>query len=263
MNDHQLKEYNLIGEKYLYIKYEYANYSHALIDTIPIMLVIRNFFPDIIFLLSEKPFKTINRIVNELKIKNLNLTEAKNINSIDSVPSIDMFKFKSGNYLTSSLQELRSNLKLKKESPKKILIKRYAPGRTKQRNISLDLSNYIKSLGFTEITCSNYSVSEQANLFYNAEIIISPHSSDLANIIFCNNGCNIIELNNGRDHGYFSKYIKNGLDRYGLNINYKLIFDEKFKDIKNVKIKEDEIHETFFYNLEKFKNILYDEYYIR
>lgn len=248
---------------YLYIKNEYTNYFHALIDTIPIMLIIRNFFPNITFLFSEKAFKTINRIVNELKIKNLNLIEVKNITDFHSVPSIDIFKFKSSIHLTSVLQELRSNLKIEKESPKKILIKRYKPNRTKQRNISPDLFNYIKSLGFTEITCSNYSVSEQANFFYNAEIIISPHGADLSNIIFCNNGCNIIELNNGYNHGCYSEYVKNGLDRYGLNINYKLIFDEKFKDIKNVKIKEDKVNETFFYNLEKFKNILYNEYCIR
>ena len=128
--------------------------------------------------------------------------------------------------LINSLPELRANLTIQENSPKKIIIKRDRGSKGKQRNICKGVFDYIASLGFTEIICKNYTVSEQANLFYNAEVIVSPHGADLANMIFCQSDCNVIELSNGYNPGLFNSHVNNALRNKKIFLQKKIIFNE-------------------------------------
>jgi capsular polysaccharide biosynthesis protein len=48
--------------------------------------------------------------------------------------------------------------------------------------------------GFTRITLGNASVSEQIDLFAEAEIVVAPHGAGLTNIVFCAPGTKVVEL---------------------------------------------------------------------
>jgi tetratricopeptide (TPR) repeat protein len=57
-----------------------------------------------------------------------------------------------------------------------------------------EILNLLKSHGFTVVVLESMSVLEQAALFSQAEIIISPHGSGLTNLVFCQPGTKVIEL---------------------------------------------------------------------
>ncbi len=57
-----------------------------------------------------------------------------------------------------------------------------------------EILNLLKSYGFTVIVLESMSVLEQAALFSQAKIIISPHGSGLTNLVFCQPGTKVIEL---------------------------------------------------------------------
>lgn len=67
-------------------------------------------------------------------------------------------------------------------------------GRRKLKN-NFELSSALESnLGFQRVTMDGLSVEQQANIFYNAEIIVAPHGAALANLIFCHPNTKVIEL---------------------------------------------------------------------
>ncbi len=57
-----------------------------------------------------------------------------------------------------------------------------------------EILNLLKSYGFTMVVLESMSVLEQAALFSQTEIIISPHGSGLTNLVFCQPGTKVIEL---------------------------------------------------------------------
>lgn len=57
-----------------------------------------------------------------------------------------------------------------------------------------ELEKVLSKYNFSSHTLSNYSFMEQASLFHNAEIIISPHGAGLANLVFCQPNTKVIEI---------------------------------------------------------------------
>tara|TARA_B100000575_G_scaffold292940_1_gene302782 strand:- start:2024 stop:3052 length:1029 start_codon:yes stop_codon:yes gene_type:complete len=57
-----------------------------------------------------------------------------------------------------------------------------------------DIIKLVRSKGYKVINPRLYSINEQINIFSNAEKIISPHGSNLSNIIFCKPDTKILEL---------------------------------------------------------------------
>ena len=57
-----------------------------------------------------------------------------------------------------------------------------------------DLIKLLKSKGFRIIDPNQFNISEQISFFSNAEVVISPTGSNLANIIFCKPGTKIVEI---------------------------------------------------------------------
>jgi capsular polysaccharide biosynthesis protein len=57
-----------------------------------------------------------------------------------------------------------------------------------------EILKLLAAYGFEEIILESMSVLEQAALFSQAEIIISPHGSGLTNLVFCQPGTKVIEL---------------------------------------------------------------------
>jgi len=92
----------------------------------------------------------------------------------------------------SFIRSMRSTLATKEGLPKKIIITRRA------RFLSPELLGVLKEKGFTEVRLEEHDLLEQANLFYNAEMIVANHGASLANIIFADvKKTKVLELNSG------------------------------------------------------------------
>jgi capsular polysaccharide biosynthesis protein len=59
-----------------------------------------------------------------------------------------------------------------------------------ERDIIVKLRNY----GFLEVKTEDMAFQEQIKLFRDAEVVVAPHGSGLANIVFCSPGTTVIEL---------------------------------------------------------------------
>ncbi len=78
----------------------------------------------------------------------------------------------------------------------KLFVKRSGAGDVSSRTIlnENDVIDAVESLGFRIIEPSTMSLRDQAHAFHNADIIVSPHGSTLANLIFCRPGAKVLDL---------------------------------------------------------------------
>ena len=85
------------------------------------------------------------------------------------------------------------NPKTNVESSKKIYVTREDSNYRKIINEG-DVVSLLRDKGYKVINPQLYEIDEQIDIFYNAEKIIAPHGSNLANIIFCKPGTEIYEI---------------------------------------------------------------------
>jgi len=57
-----------------------------------------------------------------------------------------------------------------------------------------EIEDYLGGLGFEAVLCENYTIAEQAAIFYNADIVIGPHGAAFTNVVFCRPGTKVIEF---------------------------------------------------------------------
>lgn len=131
-------------------------------------------------------------------------------------------------------------------SPKRIYITRKLA--KSRRVVNEDkIFNLLQAYNFETVILESMSVTEQALLFSQAEIIISPHGSGLTNLVFCQPGTKVIELfsPNYVYHCYW--WISNlvGLDYYyliGENLPgwylHHLIYPQEFAEDIFMKIQD-------------------------
>jgi capsular polysaccharide biosynthesis protein len=74
---------------------------------------------------------------------------------------------------------------------KKIYLKR-----TEKRKLvnQEEIENYLESQGFEAVLCENYTIVQQASIFYNAEVIVGPHGAAFTNTVFCRPDTKVIEF---------------------------------------------------------------------
>lgn len=77
--------------------------------------------------------------------------------------------------------------------PKRLYLSRQKTGDRRVIN-EASVVQFLESKGFTTVYLETCTIAEQAQLFYNAEIIVSPHGSGLTNLAFCRPGTQVIEL---------------------------------------------------------------------
>ena len=97
--------------------------------------------------------------------------------------------------LNSSIQILKKflNPNTNVEYSKKIYVTREDSNYRKVIN-EADVVTILRDKGYKVINPQLYEIEEQIEIFSNAEKIIAPHGSNLANIIFCNPGTEIFEI---------------------------------------------------------------------
>ena len=96
--------------------------------------------------------------------------------------------------LPEMAESIKKKLKINKDAPKKLFIKRL--GIRKMLN-GEDIA--VKN-GFRVITPEEYSVKEQMELFYNADIVISPHGANCTNYLYMHKGAVFAETFSDRWH---------------------------------------------------------------
>lgn len=109
-------------------------------------------------------------------------------------------------------------------SPKKIYISRSdAPLRRIENEAGIEAM--LKSRGFTSVVMTGKTVLEQARLFHNADIIVTPHGAALTSLLFCRPGAEVVELHNAK-RGTAAFYL---LAR-SMGVNYKAVFGDPLPD---------------------------------
>jgi capsular polysaccharide biosynthesis protein len=90
--------------------------------------------------------------------------------------------------------EFLEKITMRKESKyKRIYISREDATHRKVLNEE-EVFSILKKYGFKLIKLSTLSFEEKIELFYGAEVIVSPHGAALTNLIFCNPGTKIVEM---------------------------------------------------------------------
>ena len=108
-----------------------------------------------------------------------------------SIP--EFFKInKSIKILKFFIDQILINVKVP-EFKSKIYIRREDTSYRKILN-EADLINKLRKEEFEIINPQHFEILEQMKIFSNAEVIISPHGSSMANLIFCQKGTKIIEI---------------------------------------------------------------------
>ena len=106
------------------------------------------------------------------------------------------------------LEKIIKNLKVPDFKPK-IYIRREDANYRKILN-EADLISKLRKEEFEIINPQHFAILEQMKIFSNAEIIVTPHGSNMSNLIFCKEGTKIIEispeLNNLYEQNISSRY---------------------------------------------------------
>jgi len=157
------------------------------------------FFPRIFFLNSKKVKLVVHRnfsnkfrdfillICNQMKIEiQFIFLDDGFYHFIDS----EIPQFLKHNESIKILNTLKVNKKKKKE---KIYLSRRSSSYRNLINES-DVIDKLKLNDFRIIDLNNINIFQQIELFSNAEVIVSPSGSSLANIVFCSPGTKIVEI---------------------------------------------------------------------
>lgn len=159
--------------------------------------------------------------------------------------------------LNDSIKILKQfiNPKVNPESSKKIYVTREDSDYRKIINEG-DVINLLRQKGYKVINPQLYKIDEQIEIFSNANKIITPHGSNLANIIFCKTGTEIIEIS-----PYFAENEKIFENRYSYlskinNLKHSKIFSDTI-DVKNhSSLAKKYIHPNVLSQSNYYKNLI-------
>ncbi len=193
----QLKD----NQQYFTIHTPWFGYFSWLTTCLPRLLLMLDKHPNASLIMPEE-WKRISYVMDTLKLfPDLKITIIPNDHHVfvrsfllvETRPWTSIFYpehiFKVRNFLINELY----NQTLKIEAIKRIYVSRKKANR---RNIlnELEVVDYIRLHGFTEVCLEDYSVMEQVFLMQNAEVLISMHGAGLANTIFMKPESKLLEL---------------------------------------------------------------------
>ena len=153
------------------------------------------------------------------------------------------------------LEKFLMNVKVPKFKPK-IYIRREDANYRKVLN-EADLISKLRSQDFEIINPQHFEILEQMKIFSNAEVIISPHGSNMSNLIFCKEGTKILEispeLNNTFEQNISRRY-KNIADI--LNLKFQTIKADSVDVVKHSELSTKYIHSKILKNSNYYKNMI-------
>jgi capsular polysaccharide biosynthesis protein len=227
-----------------------------------------HFFPRIFFINDKKINLTIHR--------NLSNKFRKFIETICILRGIDItFTYLDDDFYSfndSSIPEffnVKKSIKILKFFIEKILTSVNVPEFKSKIYIRREDANYRKIIneadliiklrkqGFEIINPQHFDILEQIKIFSNAKVIISPHGSNMSNIIFCQKNTKIIEispeLNNEYEQNISSRY-KNIADN--LNLEFQTIKADSVDLDNHSELSVKYIHPKILNNSNYYKNMI-------
>ncbi|GJL61404.1 MAG: hypothetical protein NPIRA04_00580 [Nitrospirales bacterium] len=175
-------------------------YSHWLFDILPRLAKLRELYgePDHYFLQYLHPFQVET-------LKYVGLTSGSHIINSAQVLWVRgdelvvpchqiMFGYHHPRWVCDWLRDTFLPARMSSPNPKrKIYISRSCAGKRMVTNEE-ELSNFLREQGFAICLLETMTFAEQVGLFSDADVIVAPHGSGLANLVFCNPGTQVIEL---------------------------------------------------------------------
>jgi capsular polysaccharide biosynthesis protein len=162
---------------------------------------------------------------------------------------------KSVKILKFFLEQILMNVKVP-EFKSKIYIRREDANYRKILN-EADLISKLRKQEFEIINPQHFEILEQMKIFSNAEVIITPHGSNMSNILFCKEGTKIIEISPELNNTYeqnISKRYKNIADN--LNLEFQTIIADSVEVVKHSEIATKYIHPKILKNSNYYKNMI-------
>ena len=120
-----------------------------------------------------------------------------------------------------------------------------------------DLIEKLRNNGFEIINPQHFEILTQMKIFSNAKLIISPHGSNLSNIIFCKPGTKIVEISpqfNNKYDKYLSGRYKDISDKIGLS--FSQVKADSVDVNKHSVIAKKYIHSEILKNSNYYKNLI-------
>ena len=110
---------------------------------------------------------------------------------------------------------------------------------------------------FEIINPHHFEILEQMKIFSNAEIIISPHGSNLSNIIFCKKGTKIIEISPELNNSFEQNISRRYKDiAEVLNLEFQTIRADSVDVVKHSELSIKYIHSKILKNSNYYKNMI-------
>lgn len=196
---------SLSGKSVLLSMDSAANYFHWLCQVLPRIDLLRQHRVNLSeidnFLIPSIKPKFIKESLNYFGIKDSQLIyQTENTDYIFSDIIVPCKPNRNIHISNWSIDFLNNEFLVPKKFNKKIYIHRDS---SNGRNIFNEEEVYtlLDSLGFVKVELENFSIQDQASIFNDADVIVSPHGASLANLVFCRKGTKVIELFNS---SYFS-----------------------------------------------------------
>ena len=171
-----------------------------------------------------------------------------------SIPQFFTIK-KSIKILKYFLENILINIKVPEFKPK-IYIRREDTNYRKILN-EADLINKLRKLEFEIINPNHYEILEQMKIFSNAKVIVTPHGSNMSNIIFCQKGTKIIEISPVLNNLYEQNIAKRYKDIADvLNLEFQKIKVDSVDVVKHSEQSSKYIHPKILINSNYYKNMI-------
>jgi len=120
-----------------------------------------------------------------------------------------------------------------------------------------DLIYELRKKGFDVINPHHFEILEQMKIFSNAKLIISPHGSNLTNIIFCKKGTKVVEIS----PNFNESFETNIANRYKIlshitGLKFSKVFVDSVDVKKHSDIANKYINKKFLYESTYYKNLI-------
>jgi len=176
-----------------------GNYYHWLIDTLPRLLILREKFPDYLLLMPKSGAPFMKATANILGFKNYLDIEKNQILDAHKIiiPGQAAHTLFHDPVLIQRVQkELLDGLGyIKKKPHRRIYISRSTQRKRRVAN-ELDVRDLVKKYNFEIIHFENMTFEDQAALMQEAEVVIGVHGANMANILFMQPKCAVVEMLN-------------------------------------------------------------------
>ncbi|UII27787.1 glycosyltransferase family 61 protein [Fulvivirga maritima] len=223
----------------IYVQAPYYNYFHWVVDCLPLLQAVQHDLGNVIVIINKNPKQFQIDSLQLLGVAKENIMEWNYEKALIKELIVPQFR-----RVTSDLDDLFSPLAINwlrnsifrgvDLTPRyhtKVYISRSKNSFRKVVN-EAEIDEMLSAKGFFKYYLEDMSFSDQVNLFYNADVIISPHGASMTNLIFMSEKSKVIELLFLNEGYWYSLYY---LLAAAIGVKYTFLKCEEFNYIRNQK----------------------------